>query len=301
VQTHRTDDAETCVSRSYLFVPADSERKLGKAADCGADALILDLEDSVAADRRTAARQLAVEFLGSQSHAETWVRINPLGSSDALDDLRAVVPAGPHGIVLPKPDGARDANELAGLLDTLETEGGLTSGQTRILPIATEKPAALFRLHEYAEATPRLAALTWGAEDLAAAIGAFSNRDGDNRWLPPFELARSLCLFAAAAAVVPAIDTVYTDFRDTGGLAQSSADARRDGFTGKLAIHPAQVAVINEAFMPTAEEIEHAQQIVAAFDAEPEAGVVSIDGKMIDRPHWLQARRVLDAASRSKE
>lgn len=288
------------MSRSYLFVPGDSERKLAKAADSDADALILDLEDAVTPDNRAMARERVAEFLASGPGIETWVRINPLDSTDALEDLRAAVPAAPRGIVLPKPHGAHDANQLAQLLDTLETEHGLSPGQTRILPIATERPGALFRMHEYAEATPRIEALTWGAEDLAAAVGAYANRDDAGRWLPTFELARSLCLLAAAAGGVAAVDTVYTDFRDSDGLAQSAADARRDGFTGKLAIHPDQVPVINAAFKPTPEEVDRARHIIAAFEKDPQAGAVSIDGEMIDRPHWLQARRILDAARRAE-
>ena len=287
------------MSRSYLFVPGDSERKLAKAADSDADALILDLEDAVTPGNRPMARERVAEFLASDHGIETWVRINPLDSTDALDDLRATVPVAPRGIVLPKPNSAQDANQLAQLLDTLETEHGMSSGQIRILPIATERPGALFRMHEYAEATPRIEALTWGAEDLAAAVGAYANRDEAGRWLPTFALARSLCLLAAAAGGVAAVDTVYTDFRDNDGLAQSAADARRDGFTGKLAIHPGQVPIINAAFLPTPEEVERARRIIAAFERDPQAGAVSIDGEMIDRPHWLQARRILDAARRA--
>jgi citrate lyase subunit beta/citryl-CoA lyase len=288
------------VSRSFLFVPGDSERKLARAGDSGADAIIVDLEDSVAAERRPAAREMAAEYLSGGGNADLWVRINPLDSNDALDDLKAVVPSGPHGIILPKPERARDANQLAKLLEVLELESGLTPGQTRILPIATERPTALFHLHEYADATPRLAGLTWGAEDLSAAVGAATSRDESGKWLPPYELARSLCLFAAAASAVPAIDTVYTDFKNSGGLAEYAAAARRDGFEGMLAIHPSQVPVINEAFVPSVEEIGRAQRIVDLFAEQPEAGALGMDGEMIDRPHWLQAKRILAAAARQK-
>jgi citrate lyase subunit beta/citryl-CoA lyase len=301
VQALGADAAEAQVSRSYLFVPADSPRKLEKAGSCGADALILDLEDSVAPPARPAARELAVEFLGRAVAADVWVRINPLANRDALEDLRAVVPAAPAGIVLPKPVGARDANDLAKLLEGLEQESELAPGSTRILPIATERPQALFRLHEYAEATPRLAGLTWGAEDLSAVVGATANRDDGGQWLPPYELARSLCLFAAAAAGVPAIDTVFTDFRDVDGLGQYASRARRDGFEGMLAIHPAQVPVINAAFMPTEAEVERAKKIIALFAERLDAGVLSLDGEMIDRPHWLQAKRILNTAMRLDE
>ena len=288
------------MSRSFLFVPADSERKLEKAGTSGADALILDLEDSVAASARSKARKLAAEFLKQECDAKIWVRINPLDSTDALEDLQAVMPAAPEGIVLPKPRGASDAKQLAKLLDALEQESELEAGQTLILPVATERPAALFGMGEYAESTARLAGLTWGAEDLSAAVGASSNRDESGNWLPPYQLARSLCLFAAAAAGVPAVDTVYTDFKDADGLAEFAAAARRDGFEGMLAIHPEQVAIINKAFVPTPAETERAQRIVALFAANPEVGALGMDGEMIDRPHWLQAKRILETASRLK-
>jgi len=288
------------VSRSFLFVPADSERKLEKAGTCGADALIIDLEDSVAAAARPKARKLAAEFLKKEYDANIWVRINPLDSADALEDLKAVMPAAPGGIVLPKPRGAGDTNQLAKLLDVLEQESDLDPGATGILPVATERPAALFSMGEYAESTARLAGLTWGAEDLSTAVGASTNRDESGNWLPPYQLARSLCLFAADAAGVPAIDTVYTDFKDADGLAEFAAAARRDGFEGMLAIHPEQVAIINQAFVPTSAETERAQRIVELFAANPDVGTLGMDGEMIDRPHWLQAKRILETASRLK-
>lgn len=286
------------MNRSFLFVPADSERKLGKAADCGADALILDLEDAVLPDARPAARELARDYLVGRD--EVWVRINPLDSADASLDLEAVMPSAPAGIVLPKPRSAADAAALAGRLDELEEHCGVEAGRTQILPICTERPEALLALGGYAGATPRLAALSWGAEDLAAALGATANRGADGDWLPPYELARSLCLIAAAAAGVPAIDTVYTDFRDSEGLAAYAAKARRDGFGGMLAIHPAQVDIINRAFSPTAEEIERANRIIALFNENPGAGALSIDGAMIDRPHLIQAERLLALAKRQR-
>lgn len=283
--------------RSYLFVPADSERKLAKADAVGADALILDLEDSVAASRRAFARDGAAEFLaGSRGRAERWVRINGLASGEAGADLPAVVREGLDGIVLPKAGGAEDILRLDRWLGSLESAAGMTPGSVRILAIATETPAAVFRLAGYAEAGPRLAALSWGAEDLSAAIGAMATRDGDGHWLPTFRTVRSLCLLAAAAAGVTAVDTVYTDFRDLEGLSRYADAARRDGFLGMLAIHPAQVPVINEAFTPADEEVADARRIVAAFEAEPDAGVLDLDGRMIDRPHLLQARRILSLA-----
>ena len=284
------------MNRSYLFVPGDSERKLNKARDAGADALIIDLEDAVAPSARPAARDLAREFLDGAENA--WVRINPIDTADASADLDAVMVSAPAGIVLPKARGAGDAVALAGMLAALEKEHGIEAGSTGILPLCTERPEALFTLGGYAGATPRLSALTWGAEDLSVALGATANRDGSGAWLPPYQLARSLCLVAAAAAEVPAVDTVFTDFRDAEGLATYAASARRDGFSGMLAIHPAQVEVINRAFVPTAAELERAERIVALFAANPEAGTLGMDGEMIDRPHLVQAQRLLQFARR---
>jgi citrate lyase subunit beta/citryl-CoA lyase len=284
------------VSRSYLFVPADSERKLEKAQQSGADALILDLEDSVAADARPAARELAREYLRGKENV--WVRVNPMGGEDADADLGVVMASAPTGIVLPKSRSAADALALAAVLDSLEEQHGIAAGSTRILSICTETPEALFTLGSYKGATSRLSGLSWGAEDLSTAVGATANRDAEGAWLPPYEMARSLCLFAAAAADVPAIDTVYTDFRDLEGLAMYAANARRDGFNGMLAIHPAQVDIINSAFVPSALELERAQRIVALFDQNPGAGTLGMDGEMIDRPHLLQAQRILELANR---
>lgn len=288
------------MSRSFLFVPADSERKLAKAASVGADALILDLEDSVQSEQRPAARAQAAAFLKSGTGGEVWVRINPLGTTDATEDLLHVVPQAPYGIVLPKPPRARALRELADILDDLEAKHDLPPGRIRILPIATEVPAALFHMHEYAGVSPRLAAMSWGAEDLSAALGASVCRDADGRWLPPYELARSLCLFAASAAGVAAIDTVFTDFANLDALAAFANRGRRDGFEGMLAIHPAQVAVINEAYLPAPAELARARQIVALFSGNPGAGVLSLGGEMLDRPHLDQAKRLLDTAARFK-
>ena len=288
---------EAFVSRSFLFVPADSERKLQKARSSGADALIIDLEDSVAVEARPMARKIAHDFISGASaadpSADLWVRINPLDTEDALQDLRAVLPAAPKGIVLPKPRGATDVGQLAKLLDVLEHETGIEPGQTSIIPIATERPAALFHMHEYANSIPRLAGLTWGAEDLSTAVGATANRDESGNWLPPYQMARSLCLFAAAAAGVACIDTVYTDFHDADGLLAFATSARRDGFSGMLAIHPDQVAVINSAFLPSAAELARAEKIIKLFADNPGAGVLGLGGEMIDRPHLLQAQRIL--------
>ncbi len=280
------------MNRSFLFVPADSERKMKKAGDTGADALILDLEDAVVPEARPEARLMASGYL--QGRQNVWVRINPLDSEDSAADLEAVMPAGPAGIVLPKARSAADAVALSRSIDELEQRHGIEPGKTRIIVLCTERPEALFTLHGYVDATERLFGLSWGAEDLSVAVGASANRDEQGNWLPTFEMARSLCLLAATAAEVTAIDTVYTDFRDHEGLLRFAANARRDGFGGMLAIHPAQVDVINAAFEPSTADIERAERIVELFDANPGAGTVGMDGKMIDRPHLIQARRLLE-------
>lgn len=288
--------------RSMLFVPADSERKLAKAQTVPADALIVDLEDSVDAARKDAARQLAGEYLRDRSaiRAPTlWLRVNGIGDRHFAADVAAAVRAQVDGIVLPKPRSARDVLALAAQLDVLEMQMNRPLGATTILPIATETASSVLGLREYANCGPRLAALTWGAEDLSAALGAETAVDERGAWLPPYELARSLCLLAAAAAEVPAIDTVHTDVRDLLGLRRSALAAQRDGFAGKLAVHPDQVAVLNEAFRPTAAAVEAAQAVVAAFAAEGGAGVVAYGGKMLDRPHLLRAQRVLALATAS--
>jgi citrate lyase subunit beta/citryl-CoA lyase len=285
--------------RSWLFVPGDSERKLARAGASGADALILDLEDSVAPPNLPAARAQVAAYLrahGGAPRPRLWVRINALGTPEALADLAAVVAAGPAGIVLPKADGAADLARLGHYISALEVAAGLAEGGIRVAVVATETPAALFALGGYAPAAPRLAALTWGAEDLAAALGAASNRLPDGEYEFTYQLARSLCLAAAAAAGVDAVDTVFTDFRDAAGLDREARAARRAGFGGKLAIHPDQVPVINAAFTPDAAERAHAERIVAAFAANPGLGAIGIDGKMIDLPHLKQARRLLAAA-----
>ncbi|HZG08355.1 MAG TPA: CoA ester lyase [Allosphingosinicella sp.] len=274
--------------RSLLFVPGDRPDRMGKALGSGADALILDLEDAVAPGAKAEARRHVAQFVDAHGSANLWVRVNPLDSHEIERDLAAVLPAHPHGIVLPKAEGGVSVNELARRL----TESGNATAQ--ILAIATETPAAMFQLGTYGGAK-RLAGLTWGAEDLPAAIGAVTSREEDGRYTPPYELARSLCLFGAAAAGVAPIETVYPAFQDLDGLAAYAARARRDGFSGMMAIHPAQVAVINQAFTPSEAEVAHARAVVAAFEANPEAGALSLEGKMIDRPHLVQARRVLMA------
>jgi citrate lyase subunit beta/citryl-CoA lyase len=283
--------------RSFLFVPADSERKMQKAAGVGADALILDLEDAVAVEARPHARALAREYLLGKE--DVWVRINPVDTDDSVADLQAIMSSAPAGIVLPKPVSAEAAVTLAQRLTELEAKYGIEPGRTRIMPLCTEHPRALFGLLDYVGATSRLAAMSWGAEDLSAALGATRNRDEAGNWLPTYEMARSFCLLAAAAAEVAAIDTVFTDFRDEAGLTRYALNARRDGFSGMLAIHPAQVEVINAAFLPTAEELDRASRIVELFAANPGAGTLSMDGKMIDKPHLIQARRILDTAKQT--
>jgi citrate lyase subunit beta/citryl-CoA lyase len=285
--------------RSLLFIPADSERKLQKGDDVAADVLILDLEDAVVPDRKAAARQLALDYLSRQTgerKRQLWVRINPINTPESMADLECIMPGRPDGIIQPKTRSPDDVIELGEQLGRLERQLGTARGHTLILPVATETPEALFTLGEFSRCGDRLAALTWGAEDLSAAVGAAINKEPDGNWTFPYQLARALCLFAASAAGVPAIDTLYADFRDTAGLQAACDTARRDGFIGKLAIHPAQVDVINQAFTPSAEEIEYARRVVIAFAAQPGAGTLSLDGRMLDIPHLKQARKILAMA-----
>jgi citrate lyase subunit beta/citryl-CoA lyase len=286
--------------RSLLFVPGDSARKLSKSVTVPADALILDLEDSVAPENKAVARNLAGDFLAE--HAEDrqkqlWVRINPLDQPAALEDLAAIMHGRPDGIVQPKTRSPEDVLALGQHLEKLEKELDFAVGSTRILPVSTETPAAIFSLGEYVRCDQRLAGLTWGAEDLGTAVGALANKDREGNWTSPFQLARNLCLFAAHAAGVAAIDTIYADFRDLEGLRATCDEARRDGFSGKLAIHPDQVAVINSAFTPTKEEITQARRIVALFAANPGEAALSLDGVMLDIPHLKQARNILAMAA----
>ncbi len=288
--------------RSFLFIPGDSDKKLGKADGTGADALILDLEDSVAAPNKLQARDKVLDFLQqrprSERRSQLWVRINPLDTELALGDLACVVQGAPDGIMLPKTDGPADVRRLSHNLEALEVQAGVEPGSIRILPVVTETAIAPFRLGDYAGAKlSRLAGLTWGAEDLSAAVGASTNLDASGSWALTYRLVRSLTLLAAHACGVQAIDTLYVDYRDDAGLRESSRAARAEGFSGRLAIHPAQVAGINESFTPSAEEIEHARRVVAAFAAAEGTGTVGLDGKMLDIPHLKQAQRVLAQAS----
>jgi citrate lyase subunit beta/citryl-CoA lyase len=285
--------------RSLLFVPGDSARKLEKAYDSGADALLIDLEDSVATGAKQQARESAADFLRKQAGRTgplLLVRVNALDSKLCDADLDAVMPAGPAGIMLPKAAGGMDVQHLAAKLAVREAESGLPDGGTFIVPIATETALSLFHMGSYRGASHRLAALTWGAEDLSANIGAETNVDSDGRFLDPYRLARTLTLLAASAAEVAAIDTIHGNFRDEAGLRQSCEDARRDGFTGKMAIHPAQVPVINAVFTPSPEAVDQARRVVAAFEGSPGAGVIGLDGEMLDRPHLRRAERVLARA-----
>jgi len=282
--------------RSMLFVPADSERKLAKATGSAADVLILDLEDAVAPAQKPAARAAAAEFIGQQAGrlaSRLFVRINPLDSGLALDDLAAVVRPGLAGIMLPKTFSAADVLRLGHYLDALEARAGMPGGEVRIVPVATETAQAMLTMASFVPGIPRLAGITWGAEDLSAAIGAISNRESDGSLSPLYTLANSLCLCAAASAGVAAIDTLHADFRDAAGLAASCAIARRRGFRGKIAIHPDQVDIINAAFTPSEAELAAARKVVDAFAAQPDAGTLSIDGVMLDMPHLKQARRTL--------
>ena len=287
--------------RSWLFVPGDSEKKLGKAAAVGADALILDLEDSVVIPSKPRARELTTAWLkahrpGAEVPAR-WVRINALDSRMWRDDLVAVMAGAPDGIMLPKASGPEAVQQLAAELYELEQRNGITTGTTRILPLVSETAAAALTIAAYATASlPRLAGLTWGAEDLSAALGASRKRHVDGRWTDAFRYARTQTLLTAHARGVSAVETLHADFADEAGLKLAAEAARADGFTGMLAIHPAQVAVINAAFTPSDAELAEARAIVAAFAQQPEAGALQIDRRMIDRPHLKLAQRLLGIA-----
>jgi citrate lyase subunit beta/citryl-CoA lyase len=287
--------------RSFLFVPADSERKLAKGLGGNADVLILDLEDAVSVERIDVARGMAREFLQAhrdRSRQQLWVRINPIDTEMALGDLAAIMPGAPDGIILPKSDSAAETVTLGNYLSALETREGVALGATRILPVATETPRAMFALGSYAGASPRLAGLTWGAEDLSTAVGASTNRLLDGEYEFTYKLARSLCLLGATAAGVAPIDTIWSNFRDPAGLKADSEAARRAGFRGKIAIHPDQVDIINAAFTPDEQEVAFARRVVEGFEQANGAGAIQIEGKMLDKPHLTQARQLLELAAR---
>ncbi|MCS6947281.1 MAG: CoA ester lyase, partial [Steroidobacteraceae bacterium] len=275
------------------------EKKLTKSTGVGADVLILDLEDAVPPVQKARARLMVRDYLNeavSRAGPELWVRVNSVETPDCLADLAAVIPARPAGIVQPKPRSVADVMRLGHYLDALEAAHGVPAGSIGILPIATEMPGAIFSLGGYSTVGPRLRGLTWGAEDLSAAVGAITNKNSYGDWAQPYQLARALCLFAAAAAEVSPIDTLHADFRDISGLRSACAAARGDGFVGKLAIHPDQVPIINETFLPTAEEIAAAERLVQLFAANPTVGVLQLDGKMFDIAHLRQAQRTLARA-----
>lgn len=283
--------------RSLLFVPADSPKKLDKGFSSGVDCLLIDLEDSVAASAKAQARATAANFLASARSSATrpllFVRVNALDSGLLDDDLDVVMQQRPDGVMLPKSASGAHVQHLGAKLAVREAENVVPDGATRILAIATETGASIFGMGSYAGSSRRLVGLTWGAEDLSADLGAETNRLPDGGYTPPYQLARSMTLFAAAAAETQAIDTVYPNFRDLAGFRAECLAARRDGFTAKMAIHPDQVAPINEIFSPSGREVERARAIVAAFAAQPDAGVLGVDGEMLDRPHLKRAERLL--------
>jgi len=287
-------------ARSWLFAPGDSERKMEKATAGAADVVLFDLEDAVAEPEKPKARAQIAAFLGTRpaDHSRLWVRINPLQGSHALADLAAVMPGRPGGIMLPKSRGRADVECLDRHLTQLEISAGIEPGATKVIALVTETAESMFTTGTYG-GTPRLAALTWGAEDLADAVGAADNRNADGSYAFTYELARSFCLLGAAAAGVSAVETIHGDFRDESGLRRRAQQARRAGFRGMLAIHPAQVDVINDAFTPSAEEVQAAREIVDLFAVNPGAGVVAHKGAMLDRPHLARAQALLRLAARS--
>ena len=283
--------------RSFLFVPADGGSKLDKAAASGADAVIVDLEDSIAPERKNEARDAALDFLksagGMAQRPRLFVRINGLDTGMTDADLDAIVAGSPDAVLLPKAEGGASVVHLDAKLTAREAIAGVPEGQIKVLAQAVESAAGLFAAGTFRDAGPRLIGLTWGPEDLSAELGAEANRDTLGELTEPYRLARSICLYSAAAAKVPAIETIYVDFRNSERLRHDTETARRDGFSGRLAIHPAQVPIINEVFTPTAAQIEKAKAVVAAFAAKPGAGTVGIDGKMYDRPHLVRAQALL--------
>jgi citrate lyase subunit beta/citryl-CoA lyase len=284
--------------RSLLFVPADGGSKLDKAMASSADAVIVDLEDSIAPERKDEARKLAFDFLKSMNakkdRPRLLVRINGLDNGMTDADLDAIVPGAPDAVLFPKAEGGASVVHLDAKLTAREAVAGLPEGAIKILAQAVESAAGLFLAGTFRDSSARLIGLTWGPEDLSAELGAEANREADGTLTEPYRIARAMCLYGAAAAKVPAIETVFVDFRNSEGLRRDTEMARRDGFTGRLAIHPAQVPVINAVFTPTSEQIEKAKAVVAAFAAKPGAGAVGIDGKMYDRPHLARAQALLE-------
>ncbi|MEM9085157.1 MAG: CoA ester lyase [Pseudomonadota bacterium] len=290
--------------RSWLFAPGDSEKKMNKAVSSEADIVLLDLEDSVTPENKAAAREMVTAVLnGADDRARVWVRINPLDTEEAVQDLVAVIPSGPGGVLLPKAEGAHHVSQLHHYLTALEAARGLEPGSTRVAAIVTETAAAMFNTGDYAGEYPgsqRLVAMSWGAEDLSSALGAREQRGPTGEYAHTYEMARSLCLIGAVAAGVAPIETVQPEFRDLAALEERARSVRAAGFRGMLAIHPAQIEPINAAFTPSLEEIEHARSVVKAFADNPGAGTIAIDGAMLDRPHLALAERLLaDAGATS--
>ncbi|MGA1807844.1 CoA ester lyase [Sphingobium sp. WW5] len=286
--------------RSWLFAPGDSEKKMAKAADSAADIALFDLEDAVATENKPLARQMVHDFLAAkpEGRERLWVRVNPLDGPYTLDDLAAIMPARPGGIMLPKVYGRQDVERLDHYLTAFEAAHGIERGSTPLIVLVTETAEAMFHTGDY-KGAPRVVALTWGAEDLADSIGASSNRNADGSYGFTYELARSMCLLGAATAGVTAIETIQGDFRDLDGLKARAEKVRRDGYRGMLAIHPAQVDVINAAFTPTPEEIAEAQAIVDIFAANPGVGAIGYKGGMLDRPYLSRAEQLLRQAGAS--
>jgi citrate lyase subunit beta/citryl-CoA lyase len=285
--------------RSLLFVPADGGKKLDKAMASGADAVIIDLEDSVTSDRKPEARESALAFLkdaGTAKHRpRLLVRVNGLDTGMIDADLDAIVPGAPDGILFPKAEGGPTVIHVDAKLSAREAIADLPEGHVKILAQTVESAAGFFSAGTYRDCSTRLMGVTWGPEDMSSEVGADANRDISGRLTEPYRLARSFCLFGATAAKTAAYETVFVDFRNDDGLRKDTEESKRDGFVGRLAIHPAQVPVINAVFQPSAEQIAHAQKIVAAFAAQPNAGTVGIDGKMFDRPHLVRAKALLES------
>lgn len=285
--------------RSWLFAPGDSDKKMTKAVDSAADIALFDLEDAVATENKPAARSMVHAMLASRAEGRErlWVRVNPLDGPHTLSDLAAIMPACPGGIMLPKAGGPRDVEVLDHYLSALEVANGIEQGSTPVIALVTETAQSMFHTGDY-KGAPRLVAMSWGAEDLADSIGASANRNADGSYRFTYELARSLCLLGAASAAVAAIETIQADFRDLDGLKVRAEQVRRDGFAGMLAIHPAQVDVINAAFTPSTEELAHAQMVVDLFAANPGVGTIGHEGGMLDRPHLSRAQQLLRQAGR---
>ena len=287
--------------RSLLFIPGDDEKKLAKGVGCGADALILDLEDAVSSARKPAARAITAQYVAATRALKTrpliYVRVNALDTPYWEDDLAGIMGSHPDGVLLPKARSGGDVHTLSIALNHAEERAGVDRGTTRIMAITTEVPVSLLQMHTYVGSSSRLEGLSWGAEDLSGVLGAKANREADGTWTSPYRLARNLCLFTAAAANAQPIDTVFVDLRDTAQLRVEAQLAARDGFTGKMAIHPAQVPIINELFTPTPEEIGLAQEVVQLFAQNPGAGVLAHRGQMVDRAHVVRAERILARAA----